>query len=556
VINVSRQQMTGVISLSLTRIFIYSVSLCLLFTCFAVSAKEPAVLTLQKQPATVYFQALSALMERPIILSPASKKLEISGQFDLTDPKEALKDFSRDMGLIWYFDGQAIYVYRQDELASSLIRLEQLSVDALVRALREAGLYDEQYPLKARPDAHSFYLSGPPKYVQLVTQTAALLDKQQQLVQVEHTGANASVAVVSVRYRPIFARQLTLRGEKITEPGLIDTLRALWQGADRLTLANPRDGRQGDRAVLPPPVVDDTLPPATEGESLALDSPQSTGQQLWVLGDSDTNSIILRGDPAQIRDARFLIQQLDNPRQQVQLSLQIIDVKESEVQQLGIDWSGSFTRGGLIGQINPVESAQTLVQTTSILARIHALTEQSKARIISRPMVLTQDNVTAYFDNNHSFYIKLEAERFVDLKTITYGTLISVTPRIITSPGQPPKVEMQLTVEDGSSDAPANSTNQITSQTRIETVARVPSGDSLLIGGYTRSERIEDQNSIPLLSRIPLLGSLFRYEIPRRTNVVRLFLIEPRVLNEPDSSVTRLDEWLKRTRQETSRSLP
>lgn len=552
--NLLRPQWNVALNRAWAGFYLLPISLMLLFMAFSAPAKEPALLTLQKQPVTVYFQALSALLERPVILSTASKKMEVSGQFDLTDPMLALKAFCHDMGLIWYFDGLAIYVYRQDELSSALVRLEHLSVEGLVRALRDAGLYDETYPLKARPDAHSFYLAGPPKYVQLVSQTAALLDKQQQLAQEDRRGVTATVAVVRVRYRPIFARTLTLRGEKVTEPGLIDTLRALWAGADRLTLA-AANREVGHPASLPPPLLEE-VPHAVEGETVALTTPLPSGQQLWILGDNDSNSVILRGDPAQIRDARYLIRQLDNPRQQVQLGLQIIDVKESEVERLGIKWSGSFTDGSLTGEINPIGSANTLVQTSAILARIHALTEKSQARIISRPMVLTQDNVTAYFDNSHSFYIKLEAERFVDLKTITYGTLISVTPRIITAIGQPPKVEMQLTVEDGSSDAATDVNNQQVSQTRIETVARVPSGDSLLIGGYTRSERLDDRNSIPLLSRIPLLGALFRYQEPRSTNVVRLFLIEPRVLSEPDSSVTRLEEWLQRTRQETDRSLP
>lgn len=521
--------------------------LSLLLPVFTASAVDkPALLTLQKQPATVYFQALSALMARPAILSPASKTLQVSGQFDLSDPMRALKSFCQDMGLIWYFDGLALYVYRQEELGSTLVQLQQLTVDNLVQALRDAELYDDQYPLKARPDAHSFYLSGPPKYIQLVTQTASLLDNQHKLAQAEQTGA--TVAVVAVRYRPILARNLTLRNEKQTEPGLIDTLRALWQDGELLTIAPEK---ASSLSALPPPVLD----PVRDGESLSLPASRARGQKIGVLADSDTNSIILRGDPQQIHEARTLIQRLDRQRQQVQLSLQIIDVKESEVTRLGVDWSGSLS-----AEINPFASlrgAKTLVSTQSIMARIHALTAKSQARIIARPMVLTQDNVTAYFDNSNSFYIKLEAERVADLKTITYGTLISVTPRIIASSSQAPKVEMQLTIEDGSRDNPsASAEDSQISQTRIETVARVPSGDSLLIGGYTRSERIDDRNEVPLLGRIPLIGRLFRYEEPRRTNVVRLFLIEPRVLSDDNSSATRLEEWLIRTRQETGRVLP
>jgi len=514
----------------------------------AHAGEKPTQLMLQKQPAAVYFQALSVVMARPVILSPSSKTLQVSGQFDLSDPMLALKSFCQDRGLIWYFDGQALYVYRQDELSSTLVQLQQLTVNKLVAALREADLYDQQYPLTSRPDARSFYLSGPPKYVQLVTQTANLLDSQQKLAQEEQSGA--AVAVVRVHYRSILPRELTLRNEKQTELGLIDTLRSLWHDNEPLAIARENESISSTPVAAD---LDSAFSAVEEGGTLSLTAPRVHGKKLWILADRDTNSIILRGDPQQIHEARLLIQQLDCPRQQVQLSLQIIDVKESEVERLGIDWSGSFSRS----EINPSagnQGTKTLVSTTSIMAQIHALTERSQARIISRPIVLTQDNLTAYFDNNHSFYIKLESERVADVKTVTYGTLISVTPRIIALTSPTPKVEMQLVIEDGSRDR-GSPDNQI-SQTRIETVARVPSGDSLLIGGYTRSERIDDSNGIPLLERIPFIGGLFRYQQPRRTNVVRLFLIEPRVLNEINSSATRLEEWLLRTRRETGRSLP
>ena len=502
---------------------------------------ETARLTTHEQSLSIYFQAISSIIERPVIISNKVKALQVTGDFDLTEPMQALRTMSRNMGLIWYFDGHAMYIYRQEELSSSLGHLEHLKVNELIDALKEAGIYDERYPLNPFTDVQTFYLSGPPKYLQLVTQTATLLDKQYQLAKEEH----ASVAVVNVRFRPVSKRTLTLRGEKQVTPGLADILQTLWAGANRLVVESSKENEQTNEDSL---LVKETLSlPAREGEPNGL---------LWILADAETNSLILRGNAMQINDAKQLIRELDRPKSQVQLSLKVIDVKESEINRLGVDWTGSFQSGSVSSVINPIEGVSALVGTRSIMARINALTAKSQARIISRPMVLTQDNVTAYFDNSHSFYIKLEAERVVDLKTITYGTLISVTPRIIPSAHSVPNVEMQLTVEDGSREPGENSVSsdgQI-SQTRIETLARVPSGTSLLIGGYTRSERIADQNAVPFISRIPLIGSLFRYERAQGTNVVRLFLIEPVVLKKEESSTIRLEEWLVQLREETSRS--
>ncbi len=80
------------------------------------------------------------------------------------------------------------------------------------------------------------------------------------------------------------------------------------------------------------------------------------------------------------------------------------------------------------------------------MADIFALTRNDKANIVSRPMVLTQENIPAIFDNNRTFYTKLIGERAIDLKNVTYGTAISVLPRFTLDN----QIEMMITVQDGS----------------------------------------------------------------------------------------------------------
>lgn len=58
-----------------------------------------------------------------------------------------------------------------------------------------------------------------------------------------------------------------------------------------------------------------------------------------------------------------------------------------------------------------------------------ALAKKHRANIVSRPIILTQENVPAIFDNNRTFYTRLLDERSVELREVTYGTMISVLPR-------------------------------------------------------------------------------------------------------------------------------
>ena len=63
-------------------------------------------------------------------------------------------------------------------------------------------------------------------------------------------------------------------------------------------------------------------------------------------------------------------------------------------------------------------------------------------------------------------------------------------------------------------------------------MARVPQGKSLLVGGYTRNTNTYESRKIPILGSIPFIGKLFSYEGTNENNIVRVFLIEPREIDE------------------------
>ncbi|MDR5616280.1 hypothetical protein [Arsenophonus sp.] len=63
-------------------------------------------------------------------------------------------------------------------------------------------------------------------------------------------------------------------------------------------------------------------------------------------------------------------------------------------------------------------------------------------------------------------------------------------------------------------------------------MARVTQGDSLLIGGYTREDIDASESKIPLLGNIPWIGGLFRYSSTTNKKMVRIFMLQPRLVKE------------------------
>ncbi|VTR59362.1 type III secretion system outer membrane pore InvG [Serratia fonticola] len=63
-------------------------------------------------------------------------------------------------------------------MRKEIITLRNTSLPVVSNFLRKSGLYDQRYPLRSDGINSTFYLSGPPVYVELVTNAAKLLDEK------------------------------------------------------------------------------------------------------------------------------------------------------------------------------------------------------------------------------------------------------------------------------------------------------------------------------------------------------------------------------------------
>ncbi|RCI69198.1 EscC/YscC/HrcC family type III secretion system outer membrane ring protein, partial [Pseudomonas aeruginosa] len=100
--------------------------------------------------------------------------------------------------------------------------------------------------------------------------------------------------------------------------------------------------------------------------------------------------------------------------------------------------------------------------------------------------------------------------------------------------GDTPEISLSLHIEDGSQKPNSAGLDKIPTinRTVIDTIARVGHGQSLLIGGIYRDELSQSQRKVPWLGDIPYLGALFRTTADTVRRSVRLFLIEPRLIDD------------------------
>ena len=487
-----------------------------------------------------FFFVIGGALNKPFVVSTEAAKKRVSGNFDLSKPKELLSTLASRTGLIWYDDGSSVYVYDASELKSSVVRLSYAPFNRLVAFIKSSGLYDPRFSLRSDGRSGSFYVSGPPVYVELITAAAQYIDATYARPSM---GEN-TIRVLKLKNTFVNDRSFTQRDTTITVPGVATVLNQLLNcsGANcggraaptkaNITVDSDTQGALEAASAAQkgnfPPLPSFNSARSARGEYESDSSDQSA---INIVGFSDSNSLLIQGSERQVSYVEDLVNAIDIPKQQIQLSLWIIDISKDDINELGINWQG----GAKLSNTGVTFNTSSLAPENSIhfLADVSALAQKGNAQVISRPEILTQENVPALFDNNSSFYAKLVGERNSSLEKVTYGTMISVLPRLAQ---RQQEIEMILSIQDGGLplNLEGNTINvdslPMVNNTQINTEARVPVGYSLLVGGYSRDQDEHHSVGIPLLRDIPVLGKLFDYSYTSHKKMVRLFLIQPNLL--------------------------
>lgn len=441
----------------------------------------------------------------PVIVSSQIDDAYI-GTLNRMSPEEALNQLARLYKLAWYYDGQSLYIYKAQEITTQLVTPNYLQIETLLPQLTQTGLLEGRY-CRAQPVPHSnaMEISGVPSCIERIAQLAKRLDEQ-MLTQEQN---KETVQLFPLKYASAADTTYTYRSQQVTVPGVVTVLTQMAQGR---TL--PLGGKDGELSA-----ADRTLP--------------------MFAADPRQNAVIVRDRKKMIPLYTDLIRQLDQKPSLVEISVAIIDVDAGDLNTLGIDWSGVTRIGagsgagtlafnaGSSAAFNPGTFSTVISNTGNFLVQISALEQHSKAKILSRPSVVTLNNVQAILDRNITFYTKVFSENAATLNSITAGSLLRVTPRLVDENSQK-YVLLTLNIQDGRQNPPISLQEPLpqVQNSEIATQAALKAGQSLLLGGFVQDEQVEGDQKIPLLGDIPILGRLFSSTRKSSRRVVRLFLIQ------------------------------
>jgi type III secretion protein C len=478
----------------------------------------------------------------------------VNGRFDDT-PGNVFIQLVEAYGLVWYFDGKAMHVATASDVRSRVIPFAPMTREAVASLLRNLDLDDPRLPIKY--SASTVKVAGPSKFVEAV---AEAIDKAQRQTTVEPSFDETVIRVFPLRYAQAQDVRYTVGAQEQTVLGIASLLRRLmsdtWQATAPRTARTPGDARGG-----PPPLpgllgfglgsvssegggARTSLPDADTAQ------PAATPARRNIVADQRTNAVVISDIVSMMPNYERAIAMLDQPQELVEIDAVVIDVSSNAARSLGVRWGGANGRiNGAVGTTSAPLSfgAADLMTPASAMAglnlatlvgnsaqylfsQIQALEEAGKARVLSRPQVLTLNNTEAALTSRSSVYVRVAGNQAVDLFNIDTGLTLKVTPSIESS-GEPRRnIRLNIQIEDGA----FNTLMTVDGIPKVDnhsvvTQAIVRDGESLLIGGYQYERSESTTSKVPVLGDVPFLGALFRDTRTTHDRLERLILITPRL---------------------------
>lgn len=486
-------------------------------------------------------------------IAPGVKE-PVNGAFN-EPPERVFARLIEAYGLAWYFDGHMIHVSPASDIRSRTIPFSPMTRNDVASLLSNLGLDDTHLPV--RYSANTAVVSGPSEYVEAIADAVA--QAQEQAV-VSPANIEMAIRVFPLHHAQAQDITYTSGNQQHIVPGVATLLRKLMSDVP-VFVPSPevsvkvRSRRREARGGPPPlpglrglgladrtPAIETPLPDTDAAQKVAMPMRRN------IIADARTNSVVIYDVPSMMVNYERTIATLDQPQDLVEITAAVIDVSTDAASELGIRWGGGARGGwgavsGMTGALPQAEYAPnppilpgvnlaTMIGSSAsyLFAKIRALEERGKARILSRPQVLTLNNTEAILSSRNSVYVRVAGNQDVDLYNVDTGLTLKVTPTVATASGDLKNILLSVQIEDGAFDSSA-SVDGIprVNHNSIVTQAVIADGESLLVGGYEYERNSASTSQVPILSDLPFVGDLFSDKQERTERLERLILITPRI---------------------------
>jgi type IV pilus secretin PilQ/predicted competence protein len=294
--------------------------------------------------------------------------------------------------------------------------------------------------------------------------------------------------------------------------------------------------------------------------------------------DSRTNQLIVKDTSAGIDAAAELLKKLDLRTPQVLLETQIVESGRSLLRDLGFQWNFSYIQSPATGNSTGLNFPNTVAVggqdvnggpgdfafnfpaavgasegtvinailssadgSKTVTARLTALENENKIRVISRPQIATVNNKEAQVRSVETLRVRTPSSGTAvstgsgaqasaaannAFQEIEVGITLRVTPQAS------PDHYVLMDVNARSSTLGTERVDNIPSTLDREATSTVlvKSGQTFALGGVYRLTDVDGVSGVPFLKDMPFLGWAFRRQVANKRDEELIFFITPHIV--------------------------
>jgi len=313
-----------------------------------------------------------------------------------------------------------------------------------------------------------------------------------------------------------------------------------------------------------------------------------------VQADTSTNSLIITAPEPIYRNLRSIIEKLDVRRAQVFVESLIVEVSTDKAAEFGIQFQGlsgvgrdgvnviggtnfnapgsgsnilgastnlgSVGRGLNIGVIDGQVNVPGIGTISNLGFLARALESKANANILSTPNILTLDNeeakivigqnvpfITGQFTNSGGNGATVNPFQTIERQDV--GLTLRVRPQV----SEGGIVKLGIFQEVSSVVDSTNVSGIITNKRSIESNVLVETGNIIVLGGLVEDRVTGNEEKVPGIGDVPVLGNFFRYDNRRRVKTNLMVFLRPVVVrdeSQAQSIVTNRYDYMRKQQME------
>ncbi len=287
-------------------------------------------------------------------------------------------------------------------------------------------------------------------------------------------------------------------------------------------------------------------------------------KNVMIKADQQTNALIINAAPDLLRDLEQVIAQLDIRRAQVLVEAIIVEVQDADGMSLGVQWFNQYgggtnypETGAPVADLQPGGLGEALGKVSGLAAGFYhgnwaglftALQTTGRNNILATPSIVTLDNMEAEFNVGQDVPVLSGSQTtsgdnvFNTVERKSVGIKLKVKPQI--NQGDSVLLEIEQEVSSVDAQAGSNALGPTFNTRTVRNAVLVGSNNTVVVGGLLDTTHNDQDSGVPVLSRIPLLGSLFSANLQKTAKRNLMLFIRPTIIREQEGYNRVSDERL------------